>query len=83
MTRLWVSGVAIQARTRGDEPVELVWNGQRHPVEGILNRWRVDVGWWRLRIWRDYYKLVTTTGLLLVIYHDGIGGGWWLQRVYD
>jgi hypothetical protein len=83
MTRLWVAGVAIRVQIQELEPVVLYWQGQAHPVGQIINRWRVDVGWWRLRICRDYYQLVTTTGLLLVVYRDGVQGMWWLQRVYD
>lgn len=83
MTRLWASGIAVRVTTRGEEPTQLQWDGRSHPVARVVNHWRVDVGWWRLRIWRDYYKLLTTTGLLVVIYHDGLNGGWWLQRVYD
>jgi hypothetical protein len=83
MTRLWASGVAIRVQTHGEEPALFYWNGQAHPVGRMVNHWRVDVGWWRLRIWRDYYRLVTTTGLLVVVYHDGVNGEWRLQRVYD
>jgi hypothetical protein len=32
---------------------------------------------------RDYFKLTTTTGLLVIIYHDLIHDAWFLQRLYD
>jgi hypothetical protein len=84
MTRLWVAGIILKViTTSSGDPVRLTWEGRLHVVEGIANSWRVDLGWWRLRIWRDYYKLYTTTGLLLVVYHDLISGQWYLQRVYD
>jgi hypothetical protein len=84
MTRLWVVGITLKmVATSSDEPARFVWEGRLHVVEGIANSWRVDLGWWRLHIWRDYYKLYTTTGLLLVVYHDLVSGQWYLQRVYD
>ena len=42
----------------------------RHVVEQIVDRWRVDAGWWQRRIWREYFQLTTKSGLLLLIYHD-------------
>jgi hypothetical protein len=52
-------------------------------VQHVANQWRLDVGWWRFRLWRDYYKVVTATGLLVIIYHDLTSDQWGLQRVYD
>lgn len=83
MTRLWSSGVRIQVWLNGVSPARLRWNGHVHAVQIVANQWRVDLGWWRLRVWRDYYKLVTTSGLLVVVYHDLIGDEWYIQRVYD
>jgi hypothetical protein len=56
---------------------------QTHTVQGIAKRWRVDVEWWRKRIWREYFKLYTHTGLLVVLYRDLLTGQWYLQRLYD
>ena len=52
-------------------------------MQTIAKRWRVDVDWWRVRVWREYFKLATGTGLLVVIYRDLLSGGWYLQRLYD
>jgi hypothetical protein len=84
MTRLWPAGQPIRVQT-GDRdcPEQLTWQGQAHPVEGIANRWLVDEDWWKQRIWREYFKLFTTTGLLLVIYHDLVADRWYVQRLYD
>jgi hypothetical protein len=84
MTRLWRSSQLIQVETDSDgQPLRFLWRGQRHPIERITNRWRADLGWWRLRVWREHFKLITETGLLVVIYHDLISGQWYLQRLYD
>lgn len=64
-------------------PLVLIWDDGRHPVQVILDRWRVDEEWWRGRIWREYYKLVTDSGLLVEVFHDLTAGDWYVQRVYD
>jgi hypothetical protein len=83
MTRLWVGGVPVEVRLADGLPAQFTWGNRVHPVAGIANRWRVDIGWWRLRVWRDYFKLHTTTGLLLIVYHDLVSDQWYVQRVYD
>jgi hypothetical protein len=64
-------------------PMEFTWHGETHPVHLIANQWRIDEGWWDKRIYRDYFKLTTTTGLLLIVYRDGLSGEWYLQRLYN
>ena len=84
MTRLWSNGQPIQVTLgTGDLPLAFVWQGQKHQVDDIPRRWRVDLGWWQLRVWRDYFRLSTDTGLLVEIYRDLANGGWYLQRLYD
>ncbi len=83
MTRLWVNGQPIAVWLEAGAPAHFDWQGQRHPVEVITAHWRVDLGWWRLRVWRDYFTLTTRTGLLAEVYHDLLSDRWFLQRVYD
>ncbi|MCZ7571729.1 MAG: hypothetical protein M5U01_24525 [Ardenticatenaceae bacterium] len=83
MTRFWPDGEPIAVAGDAENPRALTWQGRTHPVQGIANRWRVDEGWWHQRTWRDYFKLYTRTGLLVVIYHDLLTGRWYLQRLYD
>ncbi len=83
MTRLWLSGEAIEMWLDGGQPIRFRWAGRSHPVTEICARWRLDVGWWRLRIWRDYFTLTTATGLLAEVYHDRLRECWFLQRVFD
>ena len=84
MTHLWPDGLSIpvEADTLG-VPHRFEWLGQTHRVEIVANRWRVDEDWWRKRIWREYFKLATDSGLLVVVFRDLVGGGWYLQRLYD
>jgi hypothetical protein len=84
MTYLWPQGEAITVWS--DElatPQTFTWRGRVHRVQGIAQRWRVDQGWWRDRTWREYFKLTTQTGLLVIIYREVPSGAWYLQRLYD
>jgi hypothetical protein len=84
VTWLWSKGepiVVVSDATR--TPRGFTWRGRTHRVQGIAKRWRVDVEWWRRRVWREYFKLTTQTGLLVILYQDLLTGRWYLQRLYD
>ena len=84
MTRLWEISESIDMETdSAGKPRCFIWKKERHPVQAIGKRWRVDIGWWRLHIWREHFKLTTQTGLLVIVYHDLLTGRWYLQRLYD
>lgn len=91
MTHLWVPGEPIQVTLKAHpenefsqlEPDEITWRNQTHGVDQITRVWRVDLDWWRERVWRTYYKLSTDTGLLIIIYIDLLSKEWFLQRLYD
>lgn len=84
MTRLWTKAQPITVAI--DEvgfPIRFTWNGVTHPVERVANYWRADSDWWRGRIWREYFKVATKTGLLVVIYRNLLTDTWHLERLYD
>ena len=93
--RAWLKGKAIDVWTGtagavgvgkgADVPKGFVWRGTRHRVDRVCNRWRVHTRWWEpdQAVWREYFKVVTDTGILCQIYHDLADGGWFLARVYD
>jgi hypothetical protein len=84
MTHFWPEGKLIQVEADALwTPLHLTWDGGRHPVQVILDRWRVDEDWWRERVWREYFRLITRTGLLVEVFHDLTAGEWYVQRVYD
>ncbi len=84
MTRLWAIGVPITVqRDAMAGPQAFTWQGQIHQVQQVVKRWRVDQEWWQQRIWREYFKLSTQSGLLVIIYRDLLTGQWYLQRLYD
>jgi hypothetical protein len=84
VTRLLPAGERIAMQVDGAGlPVCLTWRGETHPVEQIANHWRLDMGWWHFRLWRDYYKLTTVTGLLVEVYSNRVDDAWYVQRLYD
>lgn len=66
-----------------DTLVSLQWSGDHHPIRTVAEAWSEDSGWWVRRQWRDYYRLLTRTGLLVEIFQDRNTEQWYLQRLYD
>lgn len=84
MSRFWPDGLEISVAADAEAtPLQIRWGRQTHAVAQIRERWRVDQGWWQRRVWREYFTLLTDTGLLVQIYHEAPAGAWRLQRVYD
>lgn len=84
MSRFWPDGVPIAVEYDAlATPLVFGWDGHRHVVERVLDRWRVDEGWWQRRVWREYFQLTTRSGLLVLIFHDVRAQEWRLQRLYD
>lgn len=85
MTYLWGAGQPIHVEAdRLGTPQYLTWRRRTHPVDMVAKRWRVDEEWWLgERVWREYFKLTTKTGLLVIVYHNLVNGEWHIQRLYD
>jgi len=84
MTRFWGDGETISMQVDADgTPLHFVWRGQTYRVQAVAKRWRVDDEWWREHVQREYFKLVTVAGLLVIVFQDMHAGTWHLQRVYD
>jgi hypothetical protein len=84
LTHLWPEGEPIAVVSDAVKtPRAFRWRGRSHQVQDVAKRWRVAVDWWRGRVWREYFKLTTDTGLLVIIYRDLPTGQWYLQRLYD
>jgi hypothetical protein len=84
MTKLWgtLQLIAVEIDEAG-APVRFRWNNSEYLIECVSNKWRADRGWWERRIWREYFKVATKSGMLAVIYHDFIMDKWFLQQIYD
>ena len=84
MTKLWRSGSPLAVLTDDNgAPQSFEWHGDAHHTGAICNSWRVHSDWWLSSIWRDYYKIETTDGVLCIIYHDLVTDTWHLARIYD
>ena len=85
MTRLWPEGKAITVTSDGQNwPLAFVWEGRRHRTRTVVQHWRVDTEWWQeTRVWRDYFTLITDTGLMVTIFCDLLTEGWYLQQLFD
>ncbi len=83
MTPFWPDGKAVPVLVGGDAPIAFRWNRRRHRVEHVSGRWRIHTLWWADEVWRDYWEVVTDTGLLCVLFHDLLADGWFLERVYE
>ncbi len=82
MTRLLREHPSIEAELgAAGQLVAIRFLGRREPVE-VCNRWRVEEGWWRDPIDRDYFKVAGRSWLALV-YLDRGTGTWHLERLYD
>jgi hypothetical protein len=67
----------------GDTFTGFVWQGQRHVIDTIVKAWSVECGWWEVQTRRDYYKIRTSSGLLLTIYHEYQADKWLIERIYN
>ena len=52
-----------------------------HEVDSVRESWLVEDGWWTARpLRRRYWEVVTVDGRDLVVFHDLVRGGWFVQR---
>jgi hypothetical protein len=68
------------------EPCRLHWRGRAERVTRVEGTWAVAEGWWRggaEATRRRYFRLVTHSGLLCVIYRDLSCGRWYLEQIID
>jgi hypothetical protein len=73
--------VAVEADAHG-QPQAIVVQGRFQRVREISESWRIDDEWWRDEIARRYFAVEFENGRRLTVYHDLIGGGWFIQT-YD
>ena len=85
MTRLQAEPLQIQVKADENTnfPLSFQWEGRQHRVKAVVQYWQIDMDWWLVQIWRDFFKVITDTGLLATIYYDLIAGCWMFQRMYD
>ena len=86
MTRLWTTGNGIDVKrdARG-KMLYFIWQGRTHTIHKIRQQWQVDTDWWSEegRVFREYFAVTTTDGLLCVLYLDFLDEQWYLAKAYD
>jgi len=84
MTYFWPGGIPIKVQVDpSGRPLSIVWNGKSHRVDRVSVGKLLDDRWWVARVWRAYYRVITASGLLLVIFRNLITNTWYLERLYD
>ena len=85
MTHLWPQGEPLQIWGAVSAPEGFLWHGGSHGIVEVTNRWRVHTRWWAPgeALWREYWKVVTDSGLLCLVYRDLPEGNWFMARLYD
>jgi len=77
--------LSVKADAAG-RPQALLLEGRWEGVQELCNRWRVEEEWWRRERYRDYFRLITDSGRLCLVFRDLLGDtgpGWFLERVYE
>ncbi len=85
MARHFVEPPPIRVVAPQGTPTYVVWRGRREPAH-VCNHWRLECHWWKGKegaVSREYYKLLASSGAVLVIYQDLPGGAWYLERILD
>ena len=66
----------VEANANG-RPLEV----NHRAVALVREEWRVVDRWWTEGpVVRDYFELVLESGENTVVFHDGVSGGWYIQR---
>jgi hypothetical protein len=74
--------IAVKTNMAG-VPVSLTRNGRRERVTGIYQRWRLSDQWWGKKVERDYFRIGTSSGIVLDICRDSISNRWYLDKIHD
>lgn len=82
MTELF--DLPVEVRLAGDGRVEALRlpEGWR-VVTRTVNRWLVEIDWWRDPVRREYRRCLVRSGGCVELYHDLETGAWHLARRYD
>jgi hypothetical protein len=86
MTRHFASPLPINVTASPDGvPTHVVWRGRREAVR-VCNHWKLECHWWKGgqgEVSRGYYKLLASSGAVLVVYQDRSDGAWYLEKILD
>lgn len=78
--------IAVVAEDRQSIPAQLCWRGRWEKITAIAESWNLTHGWWKgddEAVQRRYYRVLTHSGLLCVIYHDPAPDVWYIEQIID
>ena len=66
-------------------PCRFRWRRRTERVAQVEATWAVQTGWWQgeVRVSRRYYRVVTASGVLGILYQDLVTGRWYLEQLLD
>lgn len=84
MSKLFREAIRLQVEEDVQHrPIAFLYRRRREGVSETLKRWRVDQGWWKRPVEREYFQVKTESGAVCELYRNLLTGVWYLQRVYD
>ncbi|HEY1456801.1 MAG TPA: hypothetical protein VGG31_09910 [Candidatus Dormibacteraeota bacterium] len=82
MTRLLSPPAIVEVRLAEDGTPSFITGAFTGSLDPIA-RWKVETGWWKEPMVREYWKALLNSSLLCELYHDLKRDQWFLERVYD
>ncbi len=86
MSRLLLDGetIAVDLDPKGN-PIAFTWQDGTYLIERVYQHREIDIGWWSDEgvTHRNIFAVITTDGMLCVIYLDHSDGCWHLEKLYD
>ncbi|MBI4318715.1 MAG: hypothetical protein HY675_09510 [Chloroflexi bacterium] len=64
------------------KPAFVIRRGRKERAR-VCNNWRVEDGWWKENVSREYYRLITASGTIMVVYFERDDQGWYLEKIVD
>lgn len=82
MTRLLSPPAAVEVTVAADGTPAFITGAFSGAIDPIA-RWKVETGWWKEPIVREYWKALLNSNLLCELYHDLQANQWFIERIYD
>lgn len=82
MTRLLSPPAAVEVTLNADMTPAFISGAFSGSIDPIA-RWKVETGWWKEPIVREYWKALLNSTLLCELYHDLQANLWFIERIYD
>jgi hypothetical protein len=82
MTRLISPPAVVEVTAAADGTPAFITGAFSGSIDPIA-RWKVETGWWKEPVVREYWKALLNNNLLCELYHDLQANRWFVERIYD